>query len=109
MALRPFRWLPHHGKRHAVREDAAAHEDTTTICGEALTIPATRPTEVEWCWPTCADCDTTWRRHEGIPLFPRQRAFTPSVATTGHMRESAPAQESWTTNSDPAGSGKGSS
>jgi hypothetical protein len=86
-ALRPFRWQPHDGKRHAVTENAAAHEDTTTLCGQKLTIPATRLGNLEWCWPTCTACDTAWREHEGIPLFPRQRTTTPrstrpSAATT---------------------------
>ncbi|MFC6091573.1 zinc finger protein [Saccharothrix lopnurensis] len=71
--LRPFRWQPHDGRRHAVTHDAVPLQATTTLCGEELTIPATPLGNREWCWPTCTDCDTAWRHHEGIPLFPRQR------------------------------------
>ncbi|WP_211269305.1 zinc finger protein, partial [Saccharothrix syringae] len=53
MPLRPFRWLPHDGQRHAVKEGTVAFEDTATLCGEELTIPAAHPTKTQWCWPTC--------------------------------------------------------
>jgi hypothetical protein len=69
---REFRWLPHEGKRHAVEARAVARDTTATLCGEGLVIPARRPTKVEWCWPTCADCDATWRAEEGILPFPRR-------------------------------------
>ncbi|QFZ19572.1 zinc finger protein [Saccharothrix syringae] len=84
MSIRPFRWLPHDGQRHAVKEDAVAFEDTATLCGEELTIPAAHPTKTQWCWPTCTTCDTVWRQHEGIPLFPRPR--TSHASTRGGGR-----------------------
>lgn len=71
MALRPFRWLPHNGGRHAIQADLVAHDDATTLCGEALVVPDNRPTKGEWCWPTCTDCDAAWRAAEGILPFPR--------------------------------------
>ncbi|MFT7841812.1 zinc finger protein [Saccharothrix sp. BKS2] len=74
MALRPFRWLPHDGGRHAVDVDLVAHDRATTLCGEELVIPAAPATKREWCWPTCAECDAAWRAVEGISPFPRQRS-----------------------------------
>jgi hypothetical protein len=74
MALRPFTWLPHNGKRHAIKADLVAHDDTTTLCGEELTVPGVRPTKDDWCRPTCPQCDAAWRAAEGIPVFPRQRS-----------------------------------
>ncbi|GAA1313696.1 zinc finger protein [Saccharothrix xinjiangensis] len=85
MALRPFRWQPHDHQRHAVAEDALAYQDTTTLCGKALTIPATHLGKEEWCWPTCPGCDTAWRLHEGIPLFPRQRTATSPSTVRGRV------------------------
>ncbi|WP_157591504.1 zinc finger protein [Saccharothrix syringae] len=54
------------------------------MCGEELTIPAAHPTKTQWCWPTCTTCDTVWRQHEGIPLFPRPR--TSHASTRGGGR-----------------------
>ncbi|MBB4968402.1 zinc finger protein [Saccharothrix violaceirubra] len=66
---RRFRWLPHDGKRHAVPAGLAAGTDGTTLCGLAVTVPATSPPRhPHGCWPTCTACDTAWRRAEGIPL-----------------------------------------
>ncbi|MGM1057868.1 zinc finger protein [Saccharothrix sp. Mg75] len=80
MSLRPFRWLPHNGKRHAVKHDAIAYEETTTLCGEEVTIPARPLPRTDWYWPTCRDCDTAWRAAEGIPpvpsVVPAQRGGT---------------------------------
>ncbi|MFC6090744.1 zinc finger protein [Saccharothrix lopnurensis] len=73
MALRPFRWLPHNGKRHAVPEHVVAHDEATTLCGEELVVPVRRASNLAWCWPTCAECDAAWRQVERIPAFPRQR------------------------------------
>lgn len=89
MAVRPFRWLPHDHKRHAVREDAVAHEETTTLCGEDLTVPAARPGKAEWCWPTCTACDDEWRLREGIPLFPRQRPTSVRATSRRETRVAA--------------------
>ncbi|ONI92953.1 hypothetical protein ALI22I_00980 [Saccharothrix sp. ALI-22-I] len=72
MALRPFRWLPHNGRRHAINADATPDDHTATLCGEELTVPASRATKDEWCWPTCPRCDAAWRTAEGIPTFPRR-------------------------------------
>ncbi|GAA3459275.1 zinc finger protein [Saccharothrix longispora] len=88
MSFRPFRWLPHNGKRHAVKEDAVACEETTTLCGEEVTIPAGRLGKEEWSWPTCRDCDAAWRAAEGILPIPHQlgaadvSARTPGVPAT---------------------------
>ncbi|QFZ17186.1 zinc finger protein [Saccharothrix syringae] len=73
MSLRPFRWLPHNGKRHAVPAELVPRDAATTLCGEELVIPVQRASSLEWCWPTCTDCDSAWRRVERIPAFPRQR------------------------------------
>ncbi|QFZ24040.1 hypothetical protein EKG83_05200 [Saccharothrix syringae] len=70
--MRPFRWLPHDGRRHAVNADLVALEQAATLCGVELVVPAARPTKLEWCWPTCSDCDAAWRAAEGILPFPRQ-------------------------------------
>ncbi|WP_156077339.1 zinc finger protein [Saccharothrix sp. NRRL B-16314] len=76
MPARPFRWLPHHHKRHAVKADVVARDQARTLCGEDLVIPATH-TKDQWCWPTCTDCDTRWRAEEGILPFPRRSNPTP--------------------------------
>lgn len=78
MTTRPFRWLPHNGKRHAVDVNLVAYDQAATLCAEELIIPATRPTKDEWCWPTCPTCDAAWRAAEGIPVFPRQQRSTPT-------------------------------
>ncbi|MFD7658457.1 zinc finger protein [Actinosynnema sp. NPDC059797] len=92
MSPRPFRWQPHDHRRHAVAEDAPACQTTTTLCGQQLTIPATHLGKEEWCWPTCPDCDTAWRLHEGIPLFPRQRTSTRPPADRGQAGKAATAE-----------------
>jgi hypothetical protein len=85
---RPFRWQPHDGKRHAVHHDTFPTQHTTTLCGEELTIPTTRATKQQWCWPTCTDCDTdcdtAWRLAEGIPL-PLQQRRTANGPGPAHM------------------------
>lgn len=81
MGPRPFRWQPHDGKRHAVDDNAMPTQETTTLCGAELTVPAARATKRQWCWPTCAACDAAWRLAEGIPLFlPQQRDTNPKTA-----------------------------
>jgi hypothetical protein len=72
MGIRPFRWLPHDGRRHAIKADLIPRDQTSTLCGKDLAVPDVRATKNEWCWPTCADCDTAWRAAEGIPGFSRQ-------------------------------------
>ncbi|MBB5960201.1 hypothetical protein FHS29_006824 [Saccharothrix tamanrassetensis] len=68
---RAFRWMPHDGRRHAIRSDRAPRDHADTLCGLPLTVPHAQP-YVHWCWPTCPACDTAWRAHEGIAAFPRQ-------------------------------------
>lgn len=72
MSLRPFRWLPFKGSRHAIRRELVAGDVDKTLCGVPLTVPRDCSSNVQRCWPTCAACDAAWRRFEGIPLFPRQ-------------------------------------
>ncbi|WP_433270725.1 zinc finger protein [Actinosynnema sp. CS-041913] len=70
MGIRPFRWLPHDGARHAIPDELAAHEEGATLCGVAVTVPhRPLPRVPDWCWPTCPDCERAWRILEGIPLF----------------------------------------
>ncbi|MEV0676326.1 zinc finger protein [Actinosynnema sp. NPDC050436] len=69
---RAFRWMPHDGRRHAIRREPVAGEDAATLCGLPLTVQHTQ-SYVHWCWPTCPDCDAAWRAHEGIAGFPRSR------------------------------------
>jgi len=71
MGHRPFRWFPHDGRRHAVPDSLVVSDNGETLCGNAVTIPHDSPSKPQWCWPTCLDCDSAWRRHEGIPPFPR--------------------------------------
>lgn len=72
MAHRDFRWHPHRGKRHAIARTLVPDDEAETLCGDALVIPRTLPTKQQWCWPTCRDCDLTWRQREGIPPIPHQ-------------------------------------
>ncbi|MFT7841113.1 zinc finger protein [Saccharothrix sp. BKS2] len=70
MGIRPFRWLPHDGRRHAIPDQLAAHEEGQTLCGVAVTVPhLPLPRCPDWCWPTCMTCDRAWRAHEGIPIY----------------------------------------
>ncbi|WP_433271973.1 zinc finger protein [Actinosynnema sp. CS-041913] len=73
---RAFRWMPHDGRRHAIRSELAPREEGATLCGLPLTVPPSQ-SYVNWCWPTCADCDVAWRTHEGIAVFPGQRTDRP--------------------------------
>ncbi|PSL51411.1 zinc finger protein [Saccharothrix carnea] len=77
MPIRPFRWLPHNHKRHAVDADLVPRDETRTLCGEELVIPTTPCTKDQWCWPTCTECDARWRTAEGILPFPRRSTPTP--------------------------------
>ncbi|WP_447002446.1 zinc finger protein [Saccharothrix isguenensis] len=89
MPVRPFRWLPHNHKRHAVDADLVARDQARTLCGEDLIIPTTPRTKDQWCWPTCTECDLRWRAAEDIPPFPRQTRPTarrPSRRTTNPAR-----------------------
>ncbi|MEU4804724.1 zinc finger protein [Actinosynnema sp. NPDC023587] len=76
---RAFRWLPHDGRRHAIRRELVPGDETTTLCGLPLTVPPAQPYTC-WCWPTCPDCDTAWRAHEGISAFPRPRGARAAVS-----------------------------
>jgi hypothetical protein len=73
---RAFRWFQHDGGRHAIPNQLVVGDDGATLCGIAITVPATPPPPMARCWPTCSECDVAWRTHEGIPLFPRTRACT---------------------------------
>lgn len=70
---RAFRWLPHAGRRHAIRAELVARDEGDTLCGVPLVVPPAPPHYAQWCWPTCEACDQAWRAHEGIAVFPRQR------------------------------------
>ncbi len=86
MTLRPFRWLPHDGKRHAIPENLVVGDTGETLCGKELAVPHDRPTKTAWCWPTCADCDTSWRQREGILPFPRPASSGRRVASRAVVR-----------------------
>jgi hypothetical protein len=74
MGTRPFRWLPHEGRRHAIPDALAARDEGRTLCGVAVTVPHDPPPRSpDGCWPTCRDCDVAWRESEGIPVFPWPR------------------------------------
>ncbi|WP_106196995.1 zinc finger protein [Umezawaea tangerina] len=83
MGTRPFRWFPHDGQRHAVADSLAVGDIGETLCERPVTVPHDAPSKAEWCWPTCAACDSAWRLHEGILPFPR-----PSM-TRGHTARSS--------------------
>lgn len=110
MALRPFRWLPHNGKRHAVPEHLVPNDEAATLCGEELVIPARRATSIEWRWATCVDCDTAWRRVERIPVLPCRRdtegrlpdpwAHRPAHPTPEGHRSSSPRKNSASSHGD---------
>ncbi len=70
---RAFRWMPHDGRRHAIRSRYAPRDDAETLCGLPLTVPHDQQPYAHWCWSTCEECDNAWRAHEGIPAFPRPR------------------------------------
>ncbi|MBW4716920.1 zinc finger protein [Saccharothrix obliqua] len=71
---RDFRWMPHAGRRHAIRRQLTPRDAGETLCGVPLIIPADQP-YAHWCWPTCPACDSAWRAHEGIgpPRRPARR------------------------------------
>lgn len=78
MGARAFRWFPHDGLRHAIRDELVACDEGETLCGLRVTVPHDpQPKIPDWCWPTCTGCDRCWRAHEGIPVFPYQQ--TPPV------------------------------
>jgi hypothetical protein len=64
MVSRPFRWFPAEGGRHAVPVDLVPHDVGFTLCGKEVTVPRQRASKAEWCWPTCGECDATWRARE---------------------------------------------
>jgi len=77
---RAFRWMPHDGRRHAIRTGVAPRDAAETLCGLTFTVPTTR-SYVHWCWPTCEVCDTAWRAHEGIAASPARRDEGPGRPT----------------------------
>ncbi|MFD4641844.1 zinc finger protein [Lentzea sp. NPDC058436] len=67
-----FRWAPHDGLRHAVRDELTRGRLVETLCGDPFV-----PQELDlWTnknvWPTCRDCDGVWRESEGILPWPRK-------------------------------------
>ena len=71
--MRPYRWIPHDGNRHAVTVALGPGDHALTLCGLPLDIPAEPPPA--WpddCWPECSTCDEQWRVAEGIPTRHRQ-------------------------------------
>ncbi|MEO6083491.1 MAG: zinc finger protein [Umezawaea sp.] len=72
-----FRWLPHHGRRHAVPNTLIPGDDGTTLCGDSVSVPRDPlPKSPHWLWPECPACDRVWRTREGIRL----RSGEPSPA-----------------------------
>ncbi|MCS7479261.1 zinc finger protein [Umezawaea endophytica] len=65
--MRPFKWLPHDGSRHAIAVTLYPGDQGLTLCGEELDIPkAPPPMWPQGCWPECQRCDDLWRKAEGI-------------------------------------------
>lgn len=69
MGVRPFRWFPAVGGRHAIPDELAMTDEGATLCGIEITVPRGRGTKSEWCWPTCATCDSRRREREGLSPF----------------------------------------
>ncbi|WP_189225991.1 zinc finger protein [Saccharothrix coeruleofusca] len=80
---RDFRWLPHTGRRHAISTDLLPGDTGQTLCALPLIVPRRSPPKTDWCWPTCPDCDLHWRRHEGIPPYPRPHGHPSTQALQG--------------------------
>lgn len=68
--LRPYRWQPHKGKRHAVPYWLTGGCKGRTACDEHVAVPNRAPTTVERLWPECQACDDKWRTEEGLSLRP---------------------------------------
>ena len=66
IGVRPFRWFPTEGRRHAIPVDLVVADEGATLCGVPVTVPRDRATKAAWCWPTCTACDAVWRVREGL-------------------------------------------
>lgn len=54
--VRPFRWLPALGAKHAIGAEFPFWGPKNTLCDPPLVVDH-EPTKLEWCWPTCGACD----------------------------------------------------
>jgi zinc-finger len=69
---RSYKWQPHGGGRHAIPHELAVNDAGHTLCGIKVTAGSdTWPEEARY-WPTCNECDLTWREHEGLLPWPRK-------------------------------------
>ncbi|WP_329791931.1 zinc finger protein [Lentzea sp. DG1S-22] len=83
---RDYKWQPHSGGRHAIPQHLAANDHGHTLCGiEVVAGSDTWPTDSRY-WPTCPECDSAWRAHEGILPWPRKgkEANLPSPPRPGN-------------------------
>jgi hypothetical protein len=63
VTTRPFRWMPAARGRHAIPDTFPLWGPKTTLCGLDIVIDH-QPTEQEWGWPTCWDCNAIWKAAE---------------------------------------------
>jgi zinc finger protein len=49
---------------HAVPVDLVPHDVGFTLCGKEVVVPRERASKTAWCWPTCVECDASWRERE---------------------------------------------
>lgn len=79
--MRPFRWQPAEGRRHATKDPFPRPGIAfTTLCGVEVTPREENFTELggRWLDPTCWDCESTWRKYEGLPAMPCRNKGTTS-------------------------------
>ncbi|WP_089952125.1 zinc finger protein [Lentzea xinjiangensis] len=70
--VRSYKWQPHDEGRHAIPQELGVNDVGHTLCGIELTAGPDRwPNEARY-WPTCNECDLTWRESEGILPWPRK-------------------------------------
>ena len=64
--------MPHEGRRHAVPDEPTRGQLVETLCGDPFVPQEFNLWRDKICWPTCWDCDGTWRESEGIQPWPRK-------------------------------------
>jgi zinc-finger len=85
MGVRPFRWFPHRGARHAIPDELTPRDTGETLCGLRITVPHVPvPRNPNRYWAACPECDRVWRVREGIPpVFPVTGQCSTDPKTTG--------------------------
>ncbi|MCP2164925.1 zinc finger protein [Goodfellowiella coeruleoviolacea] len=65
---RTFRWWPVDNGRHAIPGGLQPGASAETLCRHPVTMPAEKPTSLQWLWPTCSICYERARDYTHVAL-----------------------------------------